>query len=110
MQFELPFDMPRKAKREPIRRRVYRVRLEPFEDGTYLFKARSFTRAKGKIHRCRVNPETGLVACTCPDFYYRKSQTHPTYYGGEVCKHLQRAIRTIHKIEREHHQHIQEAA
>ena|SRR5947209_8614831 len=109
MQFEFPFEELEKAKRAPIRRRVYRVRLEPFEDGSYLFKARSFTRPKGTIHRCRVNPETGLVNCTCADFYYRKSQSHPTYYGGDVCKHLKRAIRTIHQVEREQHR-VREAA
>jgi hypothetical protein len=109
MQFELPFDKP-KTTRAPIRRRVYRVRLEPFEDGTYLFKARSFSISKGKIHRCRVNPETGMVSCTCADFYYRKSQLHPTYYGGDVCKHLKRAIRTIHKVDRDEHHTVREAA
>ena len=100
-QLSLPFEPVTKRKQPPIRRRVFRLQLEPFGDGTYLFKARSFTRRKGRAYRVRVNPRSGFVWCTCRDFHYRKEGLHPTYDEGPYCKHLQRAVRTVRKVERE---------
>lgn len=71
-------------------------------DGTYLFRARSFSRRRGQIYRCRVNPVTGYVYCNCKDFMFRHAADDPSYWGGHVCKHLRRAIRTVRKLEREH--------
>jgi hypothetical protein len=69
-------------------------------DGTYLFRARSFSRKRGQVYRCRVNPVTGYVYCNCKDFMYRHAPFAPSYWGGHVCKHLQRAIRTVRGVER----------
>lgn len=101
-QLTLPFDGKRKAVApKEIRRCVRRVHLDPMPDGTYLFRARSFSRQKGQVYRCRVNPHTGYVWCNCRDFMYRRGPEHPTYWSGPLCKHLRRAIRTVHKVERE---------
>lgn len=97
MQFKLPFKEIEEPK-GPIRRRVYRTRLEPLPDGTYVFKAKSFSRRSGLAYRCFVNPETGRVSCTCRDFRYRKDRWIPTMAGGPVCKHLKRAIRTVKRL------------
>jgi hypothetical protein len=79
---------------------VRRVRLEPTEDGTYLFRARSFSRQNGVVYRCRVNPVTGAVWCNCGDFQFRHAPEEPTYWCGRVCKHLERAKRTVRQAER----------
>jgi hypothetical protein len=100
LQLSLPFEAPKREPKAPLRRRVFRVRLEPNADGTYFFKARSFTHRKG-AHRLRVNPVTGFVSCTCKDFRYRRQNLEPTYFGGEVCKHLTRALKTVRKLQRE---------
>jgi hypothetical protein len=69
-------------------------------DGTYLFRARSFSRKNGVVYRCRVNPLTGALWCNCGDFQYRKAAEEPTYWHGRVCKHLERAKRTVRDAER----------
>lgn len=74
--------------------------MEPTEDGTYLFRARSFSRQNGQVYRCRVNPVTGAVWCNCGDFQFRKASEDPTYWHGSVCKHLERAKRTVREAER----------
>jgi hypothetical protein len=74
--------------------------LDPLPDGTYLFRARSFTRQRGGVYRCRVNPHSGYVWCTCRDFQFRHAPEHPSYWSGRVCKHLERAIRTVRMVER----------
>ena len=99
MQPSLPFE-PRGRTKQPLRRRVFRLRLEPFEDGTYLFKARSFTRKKGRSYRVRVNPQTGFVWCSCRDFHYRRQFLSPNYWDGPFCKHLARAVKTVRKVEK----------
>ncbi len=102
LQLVLPFDGRRKAVvPKTIRRCVRRVQLDPMPDGTYLFRARSFTRQRGSVYRCRVNPQTGFVYCTCRDFQFRRAAESPSFWGGRVCKHLERAIRTIRRHERE---------
>lgn len=101
LQKTLPFEELRRLPKRPLRRRVFRLHLDPLEDGTYVFKARSFTRARGLTYRCRVNPRTGYVWCSCRDFRFRKDSLHPTMWNGPVCKHLERAIRTVRKVERE---------
>lgn len=88
------FSLPR----EPIRRRVYRVCLDPLPDGTYVFKAKSFSRRCGPSYKCHVNPRTGFVFCTCRDFQYRRGRWMPTYEHGPFCKHLRRAVRTVKKL------------
>ena len=85
----------------PIRRRVLRTQMAPTKEGAYLFRARSFTRFRGRVHRLSVNPRTGRVWCSCPDFQYRKRLEHPTFFGGPMCKHLRRAIRTVRSAERQ---------
>lgn len=101
-QFVLPFDGVRKVvATRSIRRCVRRVRLDPSEDGTYLFRARSFSRQRGTVYTCRVNPRTGFIWCNCPDFQFRKASEEPTYWRGPVCKHLERAKRTVRQAERE---------
>ncbi|CAN5525725.1 hypothetical protein BH11ARM2_BH11ARM2_01710 [soil metagenome] len=99
VQFTLPFE-PSRATAKTIRRRVFRRPLEPAADGTYIFKARPFTHRHGRAYRVLVNPHSGHVSCTCPDFKYRKAVLGSTYFGGAVCKHLARAIRTVRKVER----------
>lgn len=88
------------SDRSPIKRCVRRVRMEPDADGTYTFRARSFSRERGRIYRCRVNPQTGYVWCGCRDFEFRKAPFHPTLEGGPLCKHLERAAQTVRKAER----------
>lgn len=100
LQFSLPFEPSVRRKQSPLRRRVFRLQLDPSADGTYFFKARSFSRLKGKSYRLRVNPRTGEVWCSCRDFMYRKGPEHPSFWHGPLCKHLQRAIRTVKKVER----------
>lgn len=100
MQFELPLEMKKAPKSRTFRRCVRRVRLEPDAVGTYTFRARSFTREKGRVYRCRVNPRTGFVWCNCRDFTYRKAPQMPTYEHGPLCKHLERAVRTIRGVEK----------
>lgn len=100
LQLSLPFEVPRRDPKAPFRRCVRRVRLAPDAYGTYTFRARSFTHRKG-IHRLRVNPTTGYVSCTCKDFRFRRGPFEPTYFGGDLCKHLQRAVRTVRKLQRE---------
>ena len=82
-----------------IRRCVRRVQMAPLPDGTYLFRARSFSRRRGLVHRCRVNPQSGFVWCTCRDFQFRHAADAPTYWSGHVCKHLERAKRTVRLAE-----------
>jgi len=101
LQMALPFEGRERLAVKPIRRCVRRVQLDPNPDGTYVFRARSFSRRQGVVYRCRVNPRTGIVWCSCRDFLYRHYHTHPSYSQGEVCKHLRRAIRTVRKVERE---------
>ena len=74
--------------------------MEPDADGTYVFRARSFTREKGRVYRCRLNPRTGEVWCGCRDFEFRKGLMHPTLFSGPLCKHLERAARTVRHAER----------
>ncbi|MGV3615412.1 MAG: hypothetical protein ACO1SV_08785 [Fimbriimonas sp.] len=101
-QLVLPFDGRRKAVvSKSIRRCVRRVHLDPLPDGTYLFRARSFTRQRGSVYRCRVNPTTGFVWCNCRDFQFRHAGDEPTYWSGHVCKHLERAKRTVRQVERD---------
>ncbi len=88
------------SDRKPIKRCVRRVRMEPDTDGTYVFRARSFSREKGRVYRCRVNPRSGEVWCGCRDFEFRKGPMHPTLSSGALCKHLERAVRTVQKAER----------
>ena len=88
------------SDREPIRRCVRRVSLEPDGEGTYTFRARSFTRARGRVYRCKVNPRTGRVWCGCRDFEFRKAPFEPTLTSGPLCKHLERAARTVRKAVR----------
>ena len=98
-QFELPFgDL--KERGGAIRRRVFRVHLEPLPDGTYVFNAKSFSRQDGLAYRCYVNPLTGRVSCSCKDFQFRKDRALPTMASGHVCKHLKRAIRTVRRLGR----------
>jgi len=102
-QPSLPFMAPPRlhaSDRLPIRRCVRRVRLEPDPDGTYVFRARSFTRERGRVYRCRVNPATGEVWCGCRDFEFRKAPMNPTLFSGPLCKHLERAARTVQQAER----------
>ncbi|RYG37433.1 hypothetical protein EON81_06780 [bacterium] len=99
LQPALPFE-PVRATVKGIRRRVFRLPMEPAEDGTYTFRARSFSREGGRAYRVLVNPHSGDVSCQCPDFQYRKSTIGSTYFGGQVCKHLARAIRTVQKVEK----------
>jgi len=102
LQLTLPFDGRRTAVApKVIRRCVRRVRLEPYSDGTYVFRARSFSRERGRVYRCRVNPNTGQVWCSCKDFMFRRAQDGPTFHSGKVCKHLERAIRTVRMAERQ---------
>lgn len=101
LQLVLPLEPRRAAPAKPIRRRVFRLHLDPSADGTYTFRARSFTRRKGRAYRCRVNPATGFVWCNCKDFTFRKAPQNPSYFDGSVCKHLERAMRTVRKLERE---------
>ena len=92
---------------EPIRRRVYRVRLAPAPDGTYYFRSHSFSSRRGSIYRIAINPRTGRATCTCPDFKYR----HSSEVGGTgVCKHVRRAMRTVAKAERVRHPALRLAA
>ncbi|RYG44828.1 hypothetical protein EON79_14065 [bacterium] len=99
LQPALPFE-PMRATAKSIRRRVFRWPMHPAEDGTYTFRARSFSRQGGRAYRVMVNPHSGHVSCQCPDFTYRKSALGSTYFGGQVCKHLERAIRTVRKVEK----------
>lgn len=101
LQKLLPFEELKRAPKRPLRRRVFRLHLDPLEDGTYLFRARSFSRRKGLIYRLRVNPVTGYVWCSCRDFKFRKDSLHPTMWYGPVCKHLERAVRTVKKVRKE---------
>lgn len=110
LQLSLPFEPMEKRRAAPLRRRVFRLQLEPFEDGTYVFKARSFTRRKGRVYRLRVNPHSGYVWCSCRDFHYRRERENPTFWHGPYCKHLQRAVRTVMKIEKERDQELAVAA
>jgi hypothetical protein len=100
LQLQLPFE-PYVVRKQPLRRRVFRLQLAPFADGSYLFKARSFSRKKGRSYRLRVNPQTGYVWCSCRDFHYRKEGLRPNYWDGPFCKHLARAVKTVRKVERE---------
>ena len=88
------------SDRKPIKQCVRRVRMEPDLDGTYTFRARSFTREKGRVYRCKVNPITGHVWCGCRDFEFRKGPMNPTLFSGPLCKHLERAARTVQQAER----------
>ncbi|HEY0866338.1 MAG TPA: hypothetical protein VGE01_03110 [Fimbriimonas sp.] len=85
LQLSLPFEPSERRKQPPLRRRVFRLQLEPFGDGSYLFKARSFSRRKGRSYRLRANPRTGLVWCSCRDFRYRKESQRPTFWDGPYC-------------------------
>ena len=103
VQPTLPFMAPPRlhaSDREPIKRCVRRVRLEPDPDGTYTFRARSFSRKKGRVDRCTANPRTGEVWCGCRDFEFRKGPMRPTLWSGPLCKHLERAARTVRQAER----------
>lgn len=93
-QRELPLKVL--SAKPKIRRRVFRVHSLPLADGTYIFTAHSFSRP-GKSYTCLVNPHTKLVHCTCRD-YARLSVT-PTFLTGRLCKHLERAVRTVRRIE-----------
>ena len=75
--------------------------MEPDADGTYVFRARSFSREKGRVYRCTVNPRDGHVWCGCRDFEFRKAPMRPTLFSGPLCKHLERAARTVRQVERE---------
>ena len=99
LQPTLPFE-PVRATAKAIRRRVFRRPMAPAEDGTYTFRARSFSRKGGRAYRVLVNPQSGHISCNCPDFTYRKATIGSTYFGGAVCKHLERAIRTVRKVEK----------
>ena len=88
------------SDRAPIKRCVRRVSLDPDVEGTYTFRARSFSRARGRVYRCKVNPRTGYVWCGCRDFEFRRSPMNPTLFSGPLCKHLERAARTVQKAER----------
>lgn len=103
VQMALPLDLKEARPAKTIRRRVHRVRLEPNGLGFYVFRARSFTRRRGWVYRCGVNPTSGEVWCTCRDFRYRKRWQHPSYSYGSVCKHLERAIKTVRRVERHGH-------
>lgn len=105
MQFRLPFPRDGTSPKLKLRRRVFRLNQEPKPDGSYLFKAKSFSSLYGVEHRCRVNPRTGYVTCSCRDFKFRMERFHPNYWEGPVCKHLRRAIRTVRKLERLREQH-----
>ncbi len=99
MQFSLPFPRDGTAP-STFRRRVFRLELQPLSDGLYLFEAKSFSRENGAVYRCRVNPRTGYVWCSCRDFKYRKDRFEPNYFEGPFCKHLKRAVRTVRKLEK----------
>ena len=99
MQPALPFEPP-EPEPKTFRRRVYRLALQPLGDGSYLFKAKSFTSRIGVSYRCRVNPKTGFVWCSCRDFKFRKDRAWPNYWEGPFCKHLKRAVKTVRKLER----------
>ena len=89
---------------EPIRRRVYRVRMSPSIDGTYAFRSHSFSARRGPVYRIAINPRTGYATCTCPDYRYRHA------LEGGVCKHLVRAARTVALAERDRHPALKLAA
>jgi hypothetical protein len=102
-QPSLPYMAPPRlhaSDRKPIKRCVRRVRMEPDPDGTYVFRARSFSRERGRVYRCTVNPRDGHVWCGCRDFEFRKGPLHPSLYSGPLCKHLERAARTVRQAER----------
>lgn len=99
MQPSLPFP-EFKEPRGPIRRRVYRLRPDPLPSGAYVFKAKSFSRRVGLAYRCYVNPKTGSIYCSCRDFKFRKGRVAATYPAGPACKHLQRAIRTVKRLQK----------
>ena len=80
-----------------IRRRVFRVQIEPAADGTYIFTAHSFTNLQ-RSYTCHVNPSTRQVHCTCWDF--ARLLPAPTYLTGRLCKHLERAVRTVRRVQR----------
>ena len=100
MQPTLPFPRDGSVPMRRFRRRVHRLVLDPLPDGSYIFKTKSFTRETGTSYRCRINPHTGYVWCSCRDFKYRRDRWKPNYWDGPVCKHLKRAIRTVRRLQK----------
>jgi hypothetical protein len=92
-QRELPLRVV--SAKPKIRRRVFRVQIEPAADGTYIFTAHSFTKQR-RSYTCLVNPSTRQVHCTCRDF--ARLLPAPTYLTGRLCKHLDRAVRTVRRV------------
>jgi hypothetical protein len=101
-QRELPLRVV--SSKPKIRRRVFRAQLDPAVDGTYIFTAHSFSR-RDRSYVCLVNPVSRHVHCTCPEF--SRLRVRPTYLTGRLCKHLERAVRTVRRLSR--HQQLQAA-